>query len=230
MSFQSLANVPGLKDVCAENAVSAGEQALRAYFEEQGASLLNAMRVFVARHGLDRREGREEAALELFSEVFSEAMKHPERFDVQRTGAGQSATYAWLMGIAANLMRRRFQNDKRERERLWRENEMSGEAAGAATQSEADEVFERVASLAHEARGNGSRPEDALDSNEAARLLLSLVSPEDAQILRLAVLHEMSGEQLAERLQISPINARVKLHRALNRLRNAVRKQGGYYA
>jgi DNA-directed RNA polymerase specialized sigma24 family protein len=39
--------------------------------------------------------------------------------------------------------------------------------------------------------------------------------------LRLAVLHDLTGEALAQELGIKPGAARVRLHRALNRLREA---------
>jgi DNA-directed RNA polymerase specialized sigma24 family protein len=51
--------------------------------------------------------------------------------------------------------------------------------------------------------------------------MLALVAPEDQRVLRLAILADFQRETLARELGISPVAARVRLHRALNRLRSA---------
>jgi len=51
--------------------------------------------------------------------------------------------------------------------------------------------------------------------------MLSLVSEEDQQVLRLALLEEVKAEALAQRLGTTIGTARMRLHRALRRLRTA---------
>jgi len=60
-----------------------------------------------------------------------------------------------------------------------------------------------------------------VEANEQASLILALVSPADQHILRLAILLDCERETLARELGITPVAARVRLHRALNRLRVA---------
>jgi DNA-directed RNA polymerase specialized sigma24 family protein len=77
-------------------------------------------------------------------------------------------------------------------------------------------MFDRLAALAK------AGPEQDLNANEEARALLALVSREDdRQVLRLAVLHDLDGTALGKALGISSGAARVRLHRAINRLRDA---------
>ena len=63
--------------------------------------------------------------------------------------------------------------------------------------------------------------EQEIAANEQAELLLSLVSPEEQHILTLAFLQGFEREALAQKLGISPGATRVRLHRALKRLRLA---------
>jgi RNA polymerase sigma-70 factor (ECF subfamily) len=65
----------------------------------------------------------------------------------------------------------------------------------------------------------------ALESEEEVAAILSLVSPADQEIVRLAVLEDCEREALAQRLGVSPGTARMRLHRALRRLRLAWIKQ-----
>ena len=47
------------------------------------------------------------------------------------------------------------------------------------------------------------------------------MSPEDQQLLRLAILEDYEREALARKLGVTPGTARMRLHRALRRLRVA---------
>ena len=68
-------------------------------------------------------------------------------------------------------------------------------------------------------------PDQEIAANEQAELLLSLVSHEDQHILMLAFLQDFEREALAQKLGISPGATRVRLHRALKRLRLAWSEQ-----
>ena len=57
------------------------------------------------------------------------------------------------------------------------------------------------------------------EMNEHIAHLLSQLSESEADLLRLAILHDLNGEELAKALGVSPGAARMRLHRALNRLR-----------
>ena len=70
-----------------------------------------------------------------------------------------------------------------------------------------------------------AEPDQEIAANEQAELLLALVSPEDQQILMLAFVQGFEREALAQKLGISPGATRVRLHRALKRLRLAWSEQ-----
>lgn len=200
----------------------ANQTRLRAYIEAEAGALRGTLRLYVRRAGLAQGDAVAAAADDLLNEVVVEALTHAQRFRPD----GQPK--AWLLGIAANLVRRR-QADRARRERreplvadLGSPGAEGAAAADAGAVSEA-ELFDRLArSTARQAE-----PEAALEADEAAAALLALVSPADRQVLRLAILHELNGEMLAGALRVSPGAARVRLHRALNRLRAALAAQEG---
>ncbi len=184
----------------------ANQDLLRQFIAGESETLLGTLRYYVVRAGL--ADGRDAAlvAAELLNEVVVQALEHADRF----RPSGQPM--AWLLGIAANLIRRRQAEraNRDQREPLVRDLYSGGHD----TLSE-DELFDRVASLAV------AGPIADWEANEAASAILAHVSADDRRVLQLAVLHEMSGEALAQELGIKPGAARVRLHRALNRLREA---------
>jgi RNA polymerase sigma-70 factor (ECF subfamily) len=64
-------------------------------------------------------------------------------------------------------------------------------------------------------------PNFDLETNEQVNLMLAGVAESDRQVLRMAILHELNGDSLARELGVTPGAARVRLHRALNRLRES---------
>jgi DNA-directed RNA polymerase specialized sigma24 family protein len=64
-----------------------------------------------------------------------------------------------------------------------------------------------------------------LEAQAEVEELLSLASDEDQRVIRLAILQDLSGEELARELGKSPGAARVQLSRALGRLRDAHRRR-----
>jgi RNA polymerase sigma-70 factor (ECF subfamily) len=82
-----------------------------------------------------------------------------------------------------------------------------------------EELFDRLATL------TVAEPEQGMEANEEVSTTLALVSENDQRVLRLAVLHDLNGKELAAELGVTPGAARVRLHRALNRLRDAWQAQ-----
>ena len=179
---------------------------LKQFIAGESEALLGTLRYYVMRAGLADGRDAALAAAELLNEVVVEALEHADRFKPW----GQPM--AWLLGIAANLIKRKqaARATRNRREPLVRD--MYSRAQDALSE---DELFDRVASLA--ARG----PIEDWEANEAASAILAHVSEDDRRVLRLAVLHDLNGEALAQELGIKPGVARVRLHRALNRLRKA---------
>ncbi len=189
---------------------AASKQRIFDCIAENAAALLATLRVYVQRMGLASGEEVAAAAVEVLQEVVIEALEHADRFN----SSGQPV--AWLLGIAVNIIKRKkVEKAKRSRRELF-----IGELAHAQSEPLSDdELFDQLTAC------QSAGPEQDFAANEQAVLLLSLVSLEDRQLLLLAFLYGFEREALAEKFGITPVAARVRLHRALQRLRLAWREQ-----
>jgi RNA polymerase sigma-70 factor (ECF subfamily) len=183
---------------------------LRQFIETESSSLLGTLRYYLYRAGLDGRDmPLDAAAQELLNAVGEEALEHEARF----RAAGQPK--AWLLGIAANLVKRRqqelFHRDRREP--LIRDLHPEVEA-----QMSDDELFDWFADVA-------ASTTDAFDQREDVEVLLAALAADDEHVLRLAIMNGLDGVSLAKALKITPGAARVRLHRALGRLRVVYTRQ-----
>ena len=194
---------------------TANRTLLRRFIEEHAETLLGTLRHYVVRAGLADRQGATLAAVELLNEVTVEALEYADRF--RPSASGQPM--AWLLGISANLIKRKQAGraTRNRREPLVRDLYPHAQAAISE-----DELFDRLAAL------DVSDLAQDLEANEEVSAILVLVSENDQRVLRLAVLHDLNGEELARALGITPGAARVRLHRALNRLRDAWQAQEGH--
>jgi RNA polymerase sigma factor (sigma-70 family) len=190
-----------LTDIATDNGTR-----LRQFLEAETEALLGTLRLYVLRAGLAADRGAALAAVELLNEVAVEALAHADRF----RPAGQPR--AWLLGIAANLIKRKqaARADRARREPLAHDL-----IPGSHQTMAEDEVFDRLAILA------GGDPTRELAASQEVEAIVAYVSESDRQVVRLAVLHELNGQELARALGTTPGAARVRLHRALNRLRAA---------
>lgn len=84
------------------------------------------------------------------------------------------------------------------------------------------ELFDRILAVT---QGNGS--EDNYIANEQAEKILELVSKENGEILRRAILVGLNGKELAASLGVKEVTARSKLHQALQELKTAWFAQEG---
>lgn len=183
----------------------ARQSRLRRYIETEAADLQRTLRVYLHRAGLlGRDQPPDAAASELLNEVVLEALRHEARF------RAAASPRAWLLGIAANLIRRKRAELARRhrREPLLRDLVREADA-----EMSDDDLFDWLMAL--------TRTPEAGESDGTAALL-ALLTPDDQQVIRLAVLHDLDGAALAQALGITPGAARVRLHRALNRLRGAL--------
>jgi RNA polymerase sigma factor (sigma-70 family) len=175
------------------------------FVEQKADALINTMRIYLLKAGLASDE-----AIETLNEVMAEALDHADRFDTSRQ------PMAWLLGIAANLIKRKRAENIR---RASREILMSDIRAGDDL-SEMD-LFDRLQQSLLD------NPDCALEDREQAHRILSLVGEDDRRVLRCAILEDMNGEELARELGVTPGAARVRQCRALERLRAALRKEAG---
>ena len=174
---------------------------LRAFIENESSALTATLRRAVARAGLSDLP-LDAAAQDLLNDVVVEALAHEDRFVT--TGEPR----AWLLGIAANLIRRR-QSDRAKREQ--REPLIRDLVADDASD---DKLFDHLCALA----------EDPYEHDDEIAELVRTLTPDDQRVIRLAILADMDGDSLARELGITPGAARVRLHRALIRLRSVYGK------
>jgi RNA polymerase sigma factor (sigma-70 family) len=179
---------------------------LSEYIADQSDGLLQMLRVYILRMGIaSATENVDGMAAELLNDVVVEALDHAARFDPSQSPR------AWLLGIAINLVKRR-RNDILRRDRrepllhdLYTEQDRLSD----------EELFDQLVSVA----SNAANPAFLMEANAEIVALLEGVSPDDQAILRLSILHGLDGDAIAHELDISPGTARVRLHRAIRRLK-----------
>ena len=198
------------RSVTLNTPVNSANTKLIDFIADNVASLLGIIRSYVMRMGLAHGEEVPAVALEVLQEVVLEALGHANRFDP----TGQPM--AWLLGIAINVIKRKkYEHIKRSQ----RELSMSDFSLTHEEGLNESDLYDQLTANTY------AGPDQEIAANEQAELLLSLVSSEDQQILMLAFVQGFEREALAQKLGISPGATRVRLHRALKRLRLAWSEQ-----
>ena len=142
-------------------------------------------------HGWLRRR-IEWAASDLTAETFARAWSNRAGFRDERDGSA----LPWLLGIAANLLADAARHDRietRARERL-----------GLPVDLAHDDGYTQV--------------EQRLSPRVALARHLASLAPGERDALELRIVKELSYEEVAERLEIRPAAARLRVSRALRRL------------
>jgi RNA polymerase sigma factor (sigma-70 family) len=175
------------------------------FLQEHMPMFEGIVRSYVVRMGLAHGAEISSFTHDVLGEASLEALAHTDRFLLAQQPK------AWFLVIATNILKRR-------RTLLMRQSshEQSVAALLAEQQDENEsDFFDRVTSLSQPG------PEQDFVTRERVQEILRLVSPEDRNILQLAILHDLNTHYLAQVLHISTGAARVRLHRALHRLRLA---------
>ncbi len=194
-----------MPDIRAGTDAAAAREHLRQFLQENIPLLLGIVRSYVVRMELARGEAVQNVAADILQDAVFEALAHADRFDIT------TSPRAWLLGIAANIIKRRKAEAARRHKREISLHELSLQAEIV----DEYDFFDLIMAHAHPG------PEQALESDEQVAEMLSLVSADDQVVLRLALLHDLNMRSLARWLDISPGAARVRLHRAVHRLREA---------
>jgi len=149
---------------------------------------------------LRRYTETDETARDLLQETFFQALRSLPDF------RGESKLTTWLYSIAKNVALARYRDDKRrsplEEETLSRVAAQNGERAGGGTHSSWDPVEETT------------RNEETALVREA----LTELSDNYREVIELRDLKELSTKEVAERLDLTRVNVRVRLHRARQKL------------
>lgn len=210
---------------------------LRKFIEDNAESLLGILRSYINKAGLATNKEIPEAAQELLGEVVVEALKNADRFN-----PALHPPRAWLLKIAANLVKRKQAERSKHRNRETRVRDQkigfedSPDSESHERKSDAD-FFDKIAAqiLAKEIipidKTDWARPFitpeilEEMIGEESAEALLALVSAQDREVLRLAIIHGLDGKAVALTLNIKYGTARKRLHVALNNLRAAITKK-----
>jgi RNA polymerase sigma factor (sigma-70 family) len=189
-----------------DEALTDKQQQLSRFIEQQANEILPTLRFYVLRAGLARGGQAMQLASELLDELTVAALEGAARFQAER------GARAWLLGIAANLIRQK----QAALSRLERREPLVGDLVpGTQDEMDEDSFFDLLAGQ------DGENPERRLLEDEGFRRRLERLKPADQQMLRLAVVAGFNGQDLAAVLGVSPGAARVRLHRALHRLRQS---------
>jgi RNA polymerase sigma-70 factor (ECF subfamily) len=176
---------------------------LAAFIEQESMDLFVILRSYVTRMGLAPHYTVEQITQELMNQVVVEALQSADHFDPSRR------PMPWLLGIGINLIRVQLRSPAYNREIPARD-------LFPTTQADLsdDELFECFGALV-EASPAGEVEQDSW----IADLLVQLPT-DDRDIVRLAILNDLDSTALACELGITPGAARVRLHRAVKRLRS----------
>lgn len=177
---------------------AAGLAAVRACLESRWAELLANARLYVTRARLAHGPEIDTIALEIAQQTVVEALACAASFDPSRQ------PMPWLLGIASKLVQRRKTAQARH-ERIAPTRSLD-EAVEAGTSEPPDPIDALL----------------AIESAERVEGLLAPLNPDQQVVIRLAVLHDLDGKQIALALGISPGAARTRLHRALTALRETL--------
>jgi len=175
------------------------------FLDAEVDSLTGILRVYVLRAGLT---GGEDTTGELLNSVVVEALTHAGRYDPARPPR------AWLLGIAANLVRRR----QAEMAHLNQREPLAGDLVdGRQAGLGEDELFELLAARAADITSQEMHGE--IEERDRLTSALRLLSVDERRIIRLFAQCNLDGDAMADALHVSPGTARVRLHRVLAHLR-----------
>jgi RNA polymerase sigma factor (sigma-70 family) len=184
-------------------------QMIVACIQEQAVPLLGVIRSYVLRFGLATGADIQLAATEILQEMVVEALAHADTYTTARQ------PLAWLLGIALNMIRRRRVSQAKQ---ARREVSLSSLAARYTEVESESDLLEQLISPSE------NRLEQEVEMRAQVASLLALVSREDQQVISFALLEGFQRAKLASRLGLSPNTARMRLSRALDRLRSALAK------
>src|SRR5512142_395850 len=133
----------------AANLLAINRYRLRQFLETESTNLAHTLRLYAWRAGLPADEN---AVGDLLDQAVVEALNHAERYDPSRSPR------AWLLGIAANLVRR----EQAALARLSAREPLAADLAPENRLLSEEEIFERLALLTPAASASGDDPpEDA---------------------------------------------------------------------
>ena len=178
---------------------------LQHFLQNNAANLQATIGGYVARMGLASGPAIETVAAEVFQDAVVETLAHAERFNPEMQPR------AWFLAIAANILKRH----RASYARRYKFEVLVGNLASKTELESEQDVLDRIM------QASAQGPEQTLAGRETVRELLSLVSSDDARLLKMALIEGWDASALGEQMGITPGAARVRVHRALSHLRAA---------
>lgn len=167
--------------------------------------LFKTICIYVRKSHVASGEEISKVATECLSEVVERGLRNADRFDLERSAE------AWLLGIAAKVI---LQLKYKQRRDQMREPFLHDLFAGHSIQTLDEHIGQHFP--------NKERIDDQLASKDHANKLMSYADSADRQLIYLSVIEQHSAKEIAERLGSTPGAIRVRLFRALKRLRKAL--------
>ncbi len=174
-------------------------------FDDDRDALLGIIESYFRHPGITMTwQERREAALDVYSELFLEAMRTLEKYNPARP------TRPWLLGLANNVVLRK----KHERSKAFARAAKTVQIASDDEESDA-EIFDRLIAVSqhYHALESPAEKQAALDE------ILCNVSESERQVLMLSIVHSLQSDVVGAHLGISAAAARKRLQRALENLR-----------
>ncbi len=174
-------------------------------FDEDRDFLLRVIEKYVAHPGIALSwQEKREMALDVYTELFVEAMKTLEKFDPKRSPR------PWLLGLANNVVLRKKQERSNDFKRAAQNVQIKSddEASDA-------EFFDRLTAASRQYHELDS----PLEKQAALDEILCNVSETEREILLLSIVYSLQSESVGAQLGISAAAARKRLQRALENLR-----------
>jgi len=156
----------------------------------------------IVRGFLRKMVNDDELAGELLQETFYQAMRSVDRF------RGDAKVSTWLCSIARNLALRHFRQQDRY----------------TTVTADTLEWMEQRETVDSSARGRNPRYNaERTERSEMLHAALQELPDSYREVIRLRDLEEQSTEEVAEALDLTRVNVRVRLHRARQRLESLLR-------
>jgi RNA polymerase sigma factor (sigma-70 family) len=188
--------------------------------EETYDQLLTSIRVLVWKMGLAASpEEANDLSQEILNETIITAIEIEDRYDDQKS------MHAWLIGIATNKIKELRSKEARRSKRMgtvtetyqstYEKSRYVDNKHNVSEYLTEDEMIDYLNS--HNAQPNLLNHKIGISFDE----LISLVEPDDQSVLKLAIVYNLKGNDLAATLKISAGAANVRLSRAIKRLQQA---------
>lgn len=174
---------------------------LQRFLQEDATWLQTIIRGYVMRMQFTMGNTIDVVAAEVFQETVVEVLAHADRFNPQMQPR------AWFLAIAANMLKRR----RTDYAKRYRFEVLLSDLAPQ------QDILDRLMNYPINTPG----PEQAFVSHEGVSELLTLVSLEDRKLLSMTLIQGWDAKAIAAQMGITPGAARVRIHRALSRLREA---------